>query len=107
MFEIESYPVGHYENQYHETDSKNVQTLMEEMEVLAIPKLDQNKKQQLDRPVTDVEIERAVYQLGPHKAPEPDGIPTSFTRNFGALSGKIFSQLCACFLPLRFYTQIS
>lgn len=35
----------------------------------------------------DIEIRRAVFQLGRHKAPGPDGIPTSFYQQFWPVVG--------------------
>ena len=33
-------------------------------------------------PVTNEEIERAIFQMGPHKAPGPNGIPAFFFQEF-------------------------
>lgn len=80
--EIEAYLVDHFKNQYSETDPKEVHTLIGELEGLSIPKLDQNQRHHLDRQVTNAKIEEAVFQLGPHKAPGPDGIPAFFYQEY-------------------------
>ena len=76
--EIESTLVEHFKKPYVETNTKSVQTLLEELAVLTIPKIDQQQKDYLDIPVINAKIECVVYQLGPHKAPGPNGIPAFF-----------------------------
>ena len=83
--EIEALLVDHFKSQYNESDSKDVHSILGEFEGLAIPKLDHNQKQNLDRQVTDAEIEEAVFQLGSHKAPGPDGIPALFYQEYWSL----------------------
>lgn len=58
---------------------------MKELNHLPIPKLDQHQQHMLDRPVTDEEIKCAVHQIGPHKAPGPDGILTFFYQEFWSI----------------------
>ena len=70
--EIEALLVDHFKSQYHESDSKDVHSILRKLEALSIPKLGQSQKQHLDRQVTNAEIEEAVFQLGSHKAPSPD-----------------------------------
>lgn len=52
--------------------------MIKELETLPIPKIDQHQQATLDMPITDDEIERAVFQLGPHKVSGLDGIPAFF-----------------------------
>ena len=59
---------------------------MEDLATIPIPKIDQQQKDLLECPVTDYEIEKAIHQLSPHKAPGPDGIPTLFYREFWSIA---------------------
>ena len=61
----EYYILEHFKNQYSETSTKSVQDLMKELESLEIPKLDSAQRNNLDRPVSNEEIEMVVFQLGP------------------------------------------
>lgn len=36
----------------------------------------------MNKAVTNLEIKDAIFQLGPHKAPDPDGIPAFFYQQF-------------------------
>lgn len=49
---------------------------------IPIPKIDQHQQAYLDSPVTDAEIELALFQLGPHKAFGPDEILAFFYQEF-------------------------
>ena len=46
--DIESTLVEHFKKQYTETNSKSIQTLLEELAVLTIPKIDQHQKDYLE-----------------------------------------------------------
>ena len=63
--DIEYYILEHFKNQYSETSTKLVQDLMKELESLEIPKLDSAQRIDLDRLVSNEEIEMAIFQLGP------------------------------------------
>ena len=77
--------VTYFKGQYLETNSKSVDQLMEDLATIPIPKIDQQQKDLLECPVTDSEIERAVHQLSPHKAPGPDVIPALFYQEFWSI----------------------
>ena len=77
--------VTYFKGQYLETNSKSVDQLMEDLATIPIPKIDQQQKDLLECPVTDSEIERAIHQLSPHKAPGPDGIPALFYQEFWSI----------------------
>lgn len=53
-------------------------SILEELYFLPIPKLSSHQLDYLNRPLTNEEIECIVFQLGPHKAPGPDGILAFF-----------------------------
>ena len=64
-------PIGRY---YH--------SILEELTSLLIPKLTTQQLDLLNKPITSKEIESTVFQLGPHKAPRPNGIPTFLYQEF-------------------------
>ena len=92
--DIESTLVEHFKKHYTETNSKSIQTLLEELAVLTIPKIDQHQKDYLDFPVTNVEIKWAIHQLGHIRLLAQMGYQLSFIKNTRDLSNKIFSTLC-------------
>ena len=55
---------------------------MEQLHNLAILQLSAQQCCILNKPVTIKEIENTVFQLGPFKAPRPDGIPAFFFQGF-------------------------
>ena len=63
--DIKYYILEHFKNQYSETSTKSIQDLMKELENLEIPKLGFAQRNNLDRPVSNEEIEMVVFQLGP------------------------------------------
>lgn len=63
--DIEYYILKHFKNQYSETSTKSVLDLMKELESLEIPKLDYAQRIDLDRLVSNEEIEMAVFHLRP------------------------------------------
>lgn len=80
--EIEMILVGHFRDRFTETNPRTIQSILEELESLPVPKLDQQQQFQLDKPIADAEIELAVFQLGPHKSPSPDGILAFFYKEY-------------------------
>lgn len=75
---IENTLVDHFRKQYEEADTRSFQGIMNELGTLTIPQIDTQQQSQLDRPLFDADIELVVHQLGPQKAPGPDGIPAFF-----------------------------
>lgn len=75
---IESTIVNYFKNQFSEIGTSSFHSLTKELKTLPIPKIDQHQQATLDMLVTDDKIERAVFQLGPHKAPRPDEILSFF-----------------------------
>ena len=96
--DIEYYILEHFKNQYRETNTKLVQDLMKELESLEIPKLDSAQRIDLDRLVSNEEIEMAVFQLGSQKSPGPDGIPAFFYQELWSIvRSNIFNYVHAFF----------
>ena len=61
LSEIESMLLDHFKDQFKENDTKSLPQLIKELASLLISKIDHHKKEELERPVTDVEIEWAVH----------------------------------------------
>lgn len=74
--------VDHFRKQYEEADTRSFQDIMNELGTLPIPQIDTLQQSQLYRPLSDAEIELVVHQLGPQKAPSPNGIPAFFYQKF-------------------------
>ena len=62
--DIEYYMMEHFKKQYSETSARSVQELMKELENLEVLELDSIQRIDLDRPVSNKEIEMVAFQLG-------------------------------------------
>ena len=82
--DIECYILEHFKNQYSETSTKSVQDLMKELESLEIPKLDSAQRIDIDRPVSNEEIEMEAFQLGPKNPLVQMGYQPFSIKNYGA-----------------------
>lgn len=49
-------------------------SIIQEIQGLPIPTLTAHQTNILNNSISFIEIEEAVFQMGPHKAPGPDGI---------------------------------
>ena len=76
--EIENILLSHFKSNYEDCSSRSVDNILEELQPLNIPTLTDEQHLSLNKPITDFEIECAVFQLGAHKAPGPNGIPAFF-----------------------------
>ena len=56
--------------------------ILNELQKVDLPKLSHNQCLELNRPITNLEIEDTVFQLGPQKAFGPDGLPTFFFQHY-------------------------
>ena len=79
---IENTLVTHFKEQFTDLESRSLHEISKELQSLPIPQIDHHQQQLLDMPVTNEEIERAIFQMGPHKAPGPNGIPAFFFQEF-------------------------
>ena len=62
-----------------------MEELVDELQGLPIPTLSAQDCSLLNKPISSVEIEDIVFQLGPHKAPGPDGIPAFFYHEYWSI----------------------
>ena len=80
--EIKNILLSHFKSNYEDCSSRSVNNILKELQPLNIPTLTDEQHFSLNKPISDFEIECAVFQLGAHKAPGPDGIPTFFFHAF-------------------------
>ena len=59
-------------------------SIVQKIQGLPIPTHSDQQTNFLNIPISTIEIEEVVFQLGPHKAPRPDGIPAFFFQEFWA-----------------------
>ena len=65
---------SHFESNYEDCSSRSVDNILKEPQTLNIPTLTNEQNLSLNKPISNFEIECAVFQIGAHKAPGPDGI---------------------------------
>lgn len=75
---IENTICSHFNLNFSNPVERDHSSIFEELLSLPIPTLSPHQLDYLNRPITNDEIEFTVFQLGPHKAPGPDGIPAFF-----------------------------
>ena len=80
--EVENRLVNHFKASCEDTDQISVDFILNEFQKVDIPKLTHNQCLELNRPITNLEIEDTIFQLGPHKAPGPDGPPAFFYQQY-------------------------
>ena len=78
LLEIENRLVNHFKSSYEDLALLSVDSILSELQSLNIPKLSHQQCLDMSRLVNSWEIEDTIFQLGPHKALGPDGIPAFF-----------------------------
>lgn len=76
--EIENILVNHFKSSYQDSTTVGFDSILASLSTLPIPQLSTQQCSLLNRPITNEEIKNTLFQLGPHKAPGPDGIPAFF-----------------------------
>lgn len=72
--DIENTLVTHFRHSFEGSVPRDLESILEELNPLPIPKLYKQQLALLNKPITNEEIEHIVFQLGPHKVPGSDGI---------------------------------
>lgn len=67
---------------YESNNNTSVQDTIHKLEALLIPVISEQQCSMLNRPISNVEIEETIFQLGPHKALGPNGILAFFFQEF-------------------------
>lgn len=83
--EIEDLLIQHFKDRFFESNSNSFESILDKLNTPPIPKLSQQQVQQMDSPVSNDEIEMAVFQFGGHNALGPDGIPAFFFQEYWAV----------------------
>ena len=80
--QIEQCFCNYFHKLYADTPQYNIEEIQLQLNCLQIPSLTDQQRNALDQPMEDAEILQAIHQLGPLKAPGPDGIPAAFYQKF-------------------------
>ena len=80
---IENLLVDHFKKSYEGTITTSLEYMLDEIQALPIPQLSSQQNLTLNYPITNWEIESTIFQLGSHKAPGLNGIPTFFIKTIG------------------------
>ena len=73
---IENLLVDHFKKSNEGTIIASLEYMLNEIQALPIPQLSSQQNLTLNYPIINWEIESTIFQLGSHKAPRLDGIPT-------------------------------
>ena len=80
--EIEQIFIDSFQRNFSCNSNLTVESILQEFCGLPIPSLTDQQVLLLNKGISNMEIEEAVFQMGPHKAPGPNGIPVFFFQNF-------------------------
>ena len=71
-----------YYQQLYANKMDNVEEMDKFLEKYNFPKLNQEEIENLNRPITNTEIETVIRNLPTNKSPGPDGVTAEFYQNF-------------------------
>ena len=83
--EIEQILIDSFQRNFSCNSILTMESIIQEIRGLSIPSLTDQQVLLLNKGISIFEIEEAVFQIGPHKAPGPDGIPGFFFQNFWSI----------------------
>ncbi|KAF7831916.1 ribonuclease H [Senna tora] len=72
----------YYKDVYAYPNKPQIVEILQHLDTLDIPHLNLQEFQCLSSPITDLEIENALFLMKPDKAPGPDGLPSMFFQQF-------------------------
>ena len=72
----------HYYEQLYTNNTDNLEEIDKFLEKCNLQKLNQEGIENLNRPITSMEIETVIKILPTNKSPEPDGFPREFYQKF-------------------------
>ena len=84
----------------------NLEEMDKSLEKYSFPKLNQEELENLNRPITNMEIETVIRNLPTNKSPGPDGFTAEFYQKFRELTPillKVFQKIAEDKLPKSFY----
>ena len=93
---IEEIVVNYYKDLFTTSNPTNFNELLEAVETKVSPSMNQ----MLTRDFTTREVEQALKQMHPQKAPGPDGMPPLFFQHFWSISGEVVTKTVLDFLNL-------
>ena len=76
--------MNEYYKQLHDNKMDNLEEMDEFLEKYNLPKLNQQEIENLNRPITSMEIETVIKNLPANKSPGPDGFTAEFYQKFRA-----------------------
>ena len=79
---MESILSNHFRRSYEGNKNRSANDIIQYLQGLQIPTLSDQQICSLNRPISNMEIEDTVFQLGSHKAPGLNGIPAFFFQHF-------------------------
>ncbi|KAF7815045.1 ribonuclease H [Senna tora] len=80
--EMEGLALDYFKNVYTYENKPSRSEIESLLDSLEIPVLNEHEIHQLQAPITNDEIEKALFLMKPDKAPGPDGLPPMFFQNF-------------------------
>ena len=80
--EVKNRLVNHFKASFEDIDQIDVGFILNELQKVEMPKLSHNQCLDLNRPITNLEIENTVFQLGPQKTLGLDGLPAFFFQQY-------------------------
>ena len=97
--EIEAIFTNHFRSYFQNSIQSSFDSIVQELQSLPIPSLlSPLQLASLNKPITTLDIEEFVFQIGAYKAPGSDGIPAFFFHKYwGTIKTEVISTVLAFF----------